>query len=97
MKGNLLEKVFLSYRIQRLPAATSPATEWKGCVQLVETFLTNAPAQFPHKFESNKMNTPRSRSYQGMIHAFWSFAEEHNASSNGEASSAVEVCFRGAK
>jgi hypothetical protein len=47
VNGNvLMEKVFLPYRVQRLAAALSPATGWKGYVQSVETFLTDSLAQF---------------------------------------------------
>lgn len=76
VKGTSLEKVFLPYRIERLWAALSQATGWKGCVQLVETFLTDAPAQFAREFERNKMNTEK-QSNLARNDSFWSFAKEH--------------------
>jgi len=46
VKGTLLEKFFLPYRIEHLTVALSPAIGWKGCVPSVEKFLTDAPGQF---------------------------------------------------
>lgn len=70
VKGTVLEKVFLPYRIKRLTAALNPTTGWKGCVPAVEKFLTSAPAQFGHG--SGKLK--KTKSVNG---AFWSFAKEY--------------------
>lgn len=76
-KGNFLEKVFLPYRLERLMAALSPATGWKGCVQSMEAFLSNAPTQFAalQSSETSKMNTKAEKLASN--DSFWSFAKKH--------------------
>jgi len=76
VKGNLLEKVFLPYRIERLTAALSPVTGWRGCIQSVETFLTSAPAQFARESEHVNSDTS-SETIKARNKSFWSFAKEY--------------------
>ncbi|KAG0565529.1 hypothetical protein KC19_8G197500 [Ceratodon purpureus] len=88
VKGNaLMEKVFLPYRIQRLTAALSPATGWKGYVQLVETFLTDSPAQFAWYYWygnctkdydqfGKRMEIDSEKQEVAQNTAFWMFARE---------------------
>lgn len=75
VKGTSLEMVFLPHRVKRLMAALCPVKEWKGCVQSVESFMTNAPAQF-HR-ASQPFSNEKERNAEQQNVCFWSFVTKY--------------------